>query len=79
MMINGCRVTITFKNDFFDVKFVLIFLLTAVIAMKGQRNYKGLIVFAFILLLISWVNFNLKINKCMDELEYIFETAGIQE
>ena len=69
-----CTVNLTFKNDFF---FFGIFMLLPFFAYGFQsKKWKTSAAAIVILFVIMTFTFNIKINKCMDEIEYILEKVS---
>ena len=66
-----CTVKLTFRNDFF---FFGVFMLLPFFAYSFQsKKWNTSAAAIVILFVIMTFTFNIKINKCMDEIEYILE------
>ena len=69
-----CTVKLTFKNDFF---FFGVFMLLPFFAYGFQSKKRNTSAAAIVILfVIMTFTFNIKINKCMDEIEYILEKVS---
>ena len=73
----SAEIHLLFKNDFYKISYLLLHaILIAVLALSSKYRFFYLAIFPFMLVLYT-IKFNIKLNRCAEEVQYIADKAFI--